>query len=93
MLRVAIIGARRNRNGIGEYIAKYFHQEKANVVSVLGTSEESSRAGASALRKYGIEAASYVQFEKMVREAKPDAVVVASPSVTHHEYLTRSIES
>jgi NAD(P)-dependent dehydrogenase (short-subunit alcohol dehydrogenase family) len=40
MLRVSIIGVRRNRNGIGEYIAKYFHHQKASVVAVLGTSEE-----------------------------------------------------
>ena len=93
MLRVAIIGARRNRNGIGEYIAKYFHQEKASVVSVLGTSEGSSQAGAQALRKYGIEAAPYTRFDNMVAEAKPDAAVIASPSDTHDEYLNRSIES
>jgi hypothetical protein len=93
MLRVAIIGARRNRNGIGEYIAKYFHEEKAVIVAVLGRSKESSQAGASVLRKYGIEATPYVHFEPMVAEVKPDAVVIASPSDTHEEYLTRSIAS
>jgi len=93
MLRVSIIGARRSRNGIGEYIAKYFHQEKTRVVAVLGTSEGSSKAAASALQKYGIEATPYVQFEKMVAGEKPHVVVIASPSGTHYEYLIQSIES
>jgi predicted dehydrogenase len=93
MLRVSIVGARRNRNGIGEYIAKYFHQEGANVVAALGTSEESSQAGVLALRKYGIEATPYARFEKMVAGEKPDVVVIASPADTHYAYLVRSIES
>jgi hypothetical protein len=93
MLRVSIIGVRRNRNGIGEYIAKYFHQQKASVVAVLGTSEESSHAGALALQKYGIEATPYVNLEKMVADEKPHVVVIASPADTHYAYLTQSIES
>jgi len=93
MLRVSIIGARRNRNGIGEYLAKYFNQQKASVVAVLGTSEESSHAGASALQKYGIEAAPYVKFDKMVAEKNPQVVVIGSPADTHYAYLTQSIDS
>jgi hypothetical protein len=93
MLRVSIIGARRNRNGIGEYIAKYFHQQRASVVAVLGTSEETSHAGALALQKHGIEAAPYVTFEKMVAEKNPHVVVIGSPADTHYAYLIKGIES
>jgi predicted dehydrogenase len=93
MLRVSIIGPRRNQNGIGEYIAKYFHRQGASVVAVLGTSDETSHAGALALQKYGIEAAPYVNFEKMVAERNPDAVVIGSPADTHYAYLIRGIES
>ena len=39
-MKVAIIGARRRHNGIGEYIAKYFHQNGCTVVALLGTKEK-----------------------------------------------------
>jgi hypothetical protein len=92
-LNVSIIGAGRTRNGIGEYIGKYFHQHGAKVTSVLGTTEKTSLQASSALRKYGIEAHPYTNFDKMVRGEKPDAVVIASPSSTHYEYLLKSLNS
>ena len=39
-MKISIIGAGRNNNGIGEYIAKYFHKNKAIVTSVLGTTKK-----------------------------------------------------
>lgn len=92
MLRISIIGARRNRNGIGEYIGKYFQKARANVVSVLGTSAASSRLAALGLQKYGIEAAPHTDFERMVEKERPHAVVIASPPGTHYEYLIKSID-
>jgi predicted dehydrogenase len=92
-MKISIIGAGRTRNGIGEYIGKYFHQQGARVTSVLGTTEKSSLQASSALRKYGIEAHSYTIFDEMVKGEKPDVVVIASPSSTHYEYLLKSIDS
>ena len=92
-MKISIIGAGRTRNGIGEYIGKYLHKNRARVTSVLGTTEKSSLQASSALRKYGIEAHSYTTFNEMVRGEKPDAVVIASPSSTHYEYLLKSIDS
>lgn len=91
MVRVSIIGARRTRNGIGEYIAKYFHQQKARVISVLGTTEETSQLAAAALEKYGIHAVPYRDFDQMVERENPDVIVIASPPITHLEYLTKSL--
>jgi hypothetical protein len=92
-LNVSIIGAGRARNGIGEYIGKYFHQHGAKVTSVLGTTEQTSLQASLALRKYGIEARPYTNFDEMVGSEKPDAVVIASPSSTHYEYLLKSLNS
>jgi len=91
-LNVSIIGAGRTRNGIGEYIGKYFHQHGANVTSVLGTTEKTSLQASSALRTYGIEAHPYTDFDAMVRGEKPDAVVIASPASTHYEYLLKCLD-
>ena len=77
-LNVSIIGAGRTRNGIGEYIGKYFHKHGARVTSVLGTTEKTGLQASSALRKYGIEAHPYTTFDEMVRGEKPDVVVIAT---------------
>jgi len=92
-LNVSIIGAGRTRNGIGEYIGKYFHQHGAVVTSVLGTSERTSLQASLGLRKYGMEAHPYTDFDRMVEREKPDAAVIASPSSTHYEYLVKCLRS
>lgn len=60
---------------------------------MLGTTEETSFQAASALQKYGMEPRAYTDFDEMVSAEKPDAVVIASPSSTHHEYLLRCVDS
>jgi len=91
-MKISIIGAGRTRNGIGEYIGKYFRQHGAKVTSVLGTTEKTSLQASSALRKYGIDAHSYTDFDAMVSAEKPDVVVIASPSSTHYDYLLRCLD-
>lgn len=91
-MKVSIIGAGRKRNGIGEYIGKYFHKNGTKVISVLGTTEETSAKASAALRRYGIEAIPFTDFSKMVEDERPDAVVIASPSSTHYEYLMNCVD-
>lgn len=91
-LNVSIIGAGRTRNGIGEYIGKYFHKHGGTVTSVLGTSEKTSLQASLALRKHGVEAHPYTDFDRMVAREKPDAVVIASPSSTHRRYLLKCLD-
>jgi predicted dehydrogenase len=92
-MKISIIGAGRTRNGIGEYIGKYFHQHGGKVTSVLGTTDRTSLQASLALRKYGIEAHPYVDFNTMVKTEKPDGAVIASPSSTHYKYLLECIDS
>jgi hypothetical protein len=92
-MKVSVIGAGKRRNGIGEYIAKYFHENGARVTAVLGKTEESSKQASLSLTKYGIEAHPYTDFFKMVGNEMPDAVVIASPSSTHYDYLLKCIDS
>jgi len=91
-MKASIIGAGRTRNGIGEYIGKYFHQHGAKVTSVLGTSEKTTLQASSALRKYGIEAHSYTDLDAMVSAEKPDIAVIASPLSTHYDYLLKCLD-
>ena len=90
-MKASIIGAGRTRNGIGEYIGKYLQKHGATVTSVLGTTEETTLQASSALRKYGIDARSYTDFDAMVTAEKPDLAVIASPASTHYGYLLKCV--
>jgi hypothetical protein len=91
-MKVSIIGARKKRSGIGEYIGKYFHRNGATITSVLGTAEKTARDASHGLRKYGIDSTPYTDFYKMVESEKPDTAVIASPPSTHYEYLVKCID-
>lgn len=92
-MKVSIIGAGRNNNGIGEYIAKYFHRNKSTVISVLGTSKKTARHAITRLKRYGIHASAYIDFDQMIEEERPDSVAIASPLATHFEYLMKSVDA
>ena len=92
-MRTAIIGAGRNKNGIGQYIGKYFQKNGASVISVLGTTRETARKAASDLTQYGIDATYYTDFYTMTKKERPDAVVIASPESSHLKYLLKCVET
>jgi predicted dehydrogenase len=92
-MNVALIGSRRNRSGIGQYIARYFHQNGASVTAVLGTTEQSASTSAAALQEYGIDATAYTDFTTMAEDSTFDTVVIASPSSTHYEYIIQSLKA
>jgi predicted dehydrogenase len=91
-MKVSIIGARKKRSGIGEYIGKYFHRNGASITSVLGTAEKTARDASLGLRKYGIDSTPYTDFHRMVETEKPDTAVIASPPSTHYEYLVKCVD-
>jgi len=91
-MKVSIIGAGRHRSGIGEHIGKYFHKNGAEVVSVLGRAEETSRKASLNLQKYGITSNFYTDLREMVERERPDVVVIASPSSTHYDYLMECLD-
>jgi predicted dehydrogenase len=91
-MKVSIIGAGRHRSGIGEYVGKYFQKNGAEVVSVLGRAEESSRKASLNLQKYGITSNFYTDLREMVERERPDLVVIASPSSTHYDYLVKCLD-
>ena len=91
-MKIAIIGAGRNKSGIGQYIGKYFQKNGSTVVSVLGTTEKTAFKASSILTQYGIDATYYTDFVRMMKKERPDAVVIASPAVTHYEYLINCVK-
>jgi hypothetical protein len=92
-MKVALVGARRTRNGIGHFIGNYFHRNGSQVVSLLGTSAETAASASSTLDEFGIKALPFTDFEEMIADQCPDAVAIASPSATHCGYLFKSLEA
>lgn len=92
-MKIAIIGAGRTRNGIGQYIAKYFHRHGAPVAAVVGSTDESAHRAAENLTRYGINAGAFSDFDSMADRCNPDAVVIALPAHFHRDYIIRSIEA
>ena len=90
-MKIAIIGAGRQRNGIGAYIARYAHVEGARVVAVLAQDIAAARHDAEGLKEYGIFADAYADLGVLIEQHRPDALAIASPAATHAEYLTRAI--
>ena len=92
-MKIALIGGRRKRSGIGPFIGDYFNRGGAEIVAVLGTTLTTAREAASHLKQYGINAAAHTDFNRMLKEAQPDAVAIASPAATHLEYLMKSVDA
>lgn len=86
--RMLIVGARRRNQGLGEFIARYAHEQGAEICGIVGTSAESVEATAHHLQQqYGIETQGYTDLKSAIEQANPTVVVIASPTAVHHEHL------
>ena len=93
IMKVAIIGAGRNKNGIGPFTAKYFHNNDCQVVAAVGTTEATAATAVHNLEAFGISARGYTNAEQMLEETAPDAVVIASPTHTHENYIQLGLDA
>ena len=88
MATVTVIGARRARQGTGEFIARWFADAGAHVVAVVGRSPDTAAEAATALRdRYGIECRSYSDPRAALDQEQPDIVAIATPYEHHRELL------
>jgi Oxidoreductase family, NAD-binding Rossmann fold len=86
--RVLILGARRRKQGLGEFIAKYFHEQGAEVCGIVGTSSSSVEDTARHLQQhYGISTQGYTDLKSAIEQSSPTVVVIASPTGVHHPHL------
>ncbi len=86
--RMLIVGARRRNQGLGEFIARYAHEQGAEICGIVGTSADSVEATAHHLQQqYGIETQGYIDLKSAIEQANPTVVVITSPTAVHHEHL------
>lgn len=93
-LRVAVIGARRVRQGTGEYVARELASLGAQVPAIVGTtaaSVEEARAGLRA--RYGLDVRGYTSLAALLEREAVDAVAICSPHEAHLEQLELAVEA
>ena len=90
-LKIGVVGARRARQGTGEYLARDLARAGCSIRALVGTSPASQAAAQAGLReRYGIECAAYGSLTELLEREEIDAVVIASPPETHRELLQES---
>lgn len=88
MLKAVVCGARRARQGIGEYVCKYLHLSGVDVCGVVSTSPQTKLTTVEHLRnKYGIKCHGYIDLEEAIIKEDPDFVVICTPFRTHSSLL------
>ena len=89
---VAIIGARRVRQGLGPYLARFVHDAGHRVTAVVGTSPESAAAAADAIHaELGIRPHPCTRSEDL-HDLDRHVLIVASPHETHDPWLRHAFE-
>lgn len=92
--RIALIGARRVRQGLGPFVARFLAAEGAEVPAFLGTSASSVATAAEQLeRTAGLAPRGYTSLEDMLAREELDALAILSPAETHGRYLEAALEA
>jgi predicted dehydrogenase len=86
--RVALIGARRVRQGLGPYVARHLRSLGAEVPCFLGRAPETIAETERALGARG-----YVDLGELLARETPDALAILTPSETHERYLEAALEA
>ena len=89
--RVAIVGVRRVRQGLGQFFAKHLVAHGAVVPAFLASRPGSIDEGRATLRRVGVEARGYTDLDALLAADPVDALVIASPHETHLAWLEAAI--
>lgn len=67
-------------------------EELGHRVQLVGLFDTNRKRLEIGKRLIGTEAPTYTDFDRMVRETRPDYVIVTTTDATHHEYIIRAME-
>jgi len=89
-MKIAILGA----SGIGKSHARWFSLHGCDLVSILGSSDESAAHSGAALRdEFGFAGATYSDLGALLQETSPDAVCISTPSTLHFVQALQCLEA
>jgi len=92
--RVGLIGARRVRQGLGPFVAKFLTELGAEIPAFLGTSASSVQAATTDLEQHGVTGATgYTNLGDMLARESLDAIAILSPAETHEGHLQAALNA
>ena len=87
--RFALAGTGSRGSGTwGEDLARHY----ADRVEIVGLFDRNGARARAAQRLIGTDAPVFADFDTMVRQSKPHAVIVATVDSTHAEYIVRALD-
>jgi predicted dehydrogenase len=93
-LRVAVVGARRVRQGTGEYVARQLAELGCTVPAIVGTTPASIEQARAGLReRYGLDVRGYPSLAALLERERVDAVAICSPHDAHLAQLELALEA
>ena len=88
-LRMAIVGT-GNRGSLtwGQDVVKAYGDR----VEIVGLCDINRKRVEAAKKLIGINAPTFVDFDRMIQETRPDTVMVTTVDATHYRYIVRGLE-
>lgn len=91
-MKAAVVGARRVRQGTGEYVARELARRGVDVVAIVGTRPESVAEAAANLReRHGIDPRGYTSLDELLAAEDVDLVAVCSPIAAHPDQVRAAL--
>lgn len=91
-MRAAVVGARRVRQGTGEWVARDLARGGVEVCAIVGRSPESrAQASATLAERYGIQATSYASLPELLDAEEVDLVAICSPREAHLDQVRAAL--
>ena len=88
-MRIALVGTGvRGLTMWGESVLKQYGEQ----VEYVGLCDINPGRVAFAKKYLGLSCGVYTDFEKMMRETKPDTLIVTTVDATHHQFIVRGME-
>ena len=87
-VRVAVVGPRRRREGLGPFLIRYLVRHGAELVAVATSSPETARQAAREIhQRHGVAPRPYHSVGEMLHREQLDALVICSPTPFHLQHL------
>ncbi|GAB3009213.1 Gfo/Idh/MocA family oxidoreductase [Cyclobacterium sp. 1_MG-2023] len=88
--RVVLVGT--GGRGIGMWGAPV-QEEYNDILEFVGLCDINPGRVAYAKKKMKVDCPVYTDFDKMMKETKPDTLIVTTTDATHHEYIVKGLEA
>jgi hypothetical protein len=91
---VAVVGARRKRQGTGKYVAREFANGRCNACAIVGTTPDTVATARHNLQeRYGIRREGYLSLSTLLANTPVDIVAICSPAEVHLHHLEVAVEA